>query len=383
MDATPTSTSASASTSTARGTPPETTGTAAAASCPTIASDDGPLHVVAIGSVCVDQIFDIDDMMRLEMVDRLGTEKKYLAIEVSTKLNVQNVSFFPGGSAANITVDLAIMGLKTAFFGGIGDDQPGKECVAEFTKWKINTDGLHIFDSPTGVSVILKTPWGREKSIMGFKGASNLYEERYCQAAVLKRAKYFVWTSLTSPEGIAAIEYCCNICADAGVVICGSPSLSIIQNCRDQAILLMKKSFIASMNQEELAGLTDKPTVKAGIKELLKWGVRIIQILTGCGEKASGSVLVDSVHDVVISTSAPGVVITDPTGSGDAAMCGLFYCLINDLGPEVAAKYGVAMATMEGTKVGVRKGIPSSTREIEEFLVKYPVTIVPQPLSTY
>jgi len=45
--------------------------------------------VVALGSCTMDIIFEVNDIMRMELIDRDGNDKKYVAIENSSKLNVK------------------------------------------------------------------------------------------------------------------------------------------------------------------------------------------------------------------------------------------------------------------------------------------------------
>ncbi len=87
--------------------------------------------VVGLGSCTMDLIFTVDDIMRMDFIDRYNKEKKYVAIENSTKLNVKSVKSFPGGSAANICSDLSNIGYKTAYIGGIGDDSSGQTCMED------------------------------------------------------------------------------------------------------------------------------------------------------------------------------------------------------------------------------------------------------------
>jgi len=322
------------------------------------------IDVVALGSSCVDQIFSLDDIMRLELTDRNGADRKYLAIEVSTKLNVRNVSFFPGGSAANIAVDLGIIGLKTAFFGGIGIDPPGQACKEDFLKYGVNLEGLHEFDTPTGLSVILLTPWGRDRSIMAFKGSSDMYSKIYCKDDALRRARCFVWTSLTSDSAFGAIEHCIDVCTEAGVLIAAAPSISILQRRKKDCKRLMKKCKLTSMNEEELEVLTGEKDPRAGIKVLLGWGLEIVQITLG----KQGAYLAYKQYNKLIKTKPPPVTVTDTTGAGDASISGLIYGVLAGKEPEVCAKYAGAMSAMEIESPGVRKGLPTNKEELEKFI---------------
>ncbi|KAH3766655.1 carbohydrate kinase family protein [Pelomyxa schiedti] len=337
----------------------------------------GPLDLVALGSTCVDQIFTLDDIMRLELTDRSGTSKKYLAIEVSTKLNVRNVAFYPGGSAANIAVDLSFIGLKTAFFGGIGRDPPGQSCKGDFTKNNVNIECLAEFSTATGLSVILITPWGRDRSIMAFKGSSDLYSKDFVKPEVLLRAKCFVWTSLTSDSGIGAIEYCLDLCRANNIMCCGAPSISIIQRRKAEAIKLLQKSKITSLNEEELEALTGQTDIRVGIDILLGWGLTVVQITMG----KLGAYLAHCASNKLVRTKPPPVTVTDTTGAGDASMAGLIYGLLNNKEPHICAQYAAAMSAMEIETVGCRKGLPNSLAELEAFIASRPIVQEITPLN--
>ena len=56
---------------------------------------------VSMGSCTLDIIMGVTDVMRFEVFQN-DTEKKYIAIEYSTKKNVNDLKTFPGGSAANM-----------------------------------------------------------------------------------------------------------------------------------------------------------------------------------------------------------------------------------------------------------------------------------------
>eukprot|EP01105_Mastigella_eilhardi_P007037 TRINITY_DN18506_c0_g1_i1.p1 TRINITY_DN18506_c0_g1~~TRINITY_DN18506_c0_g1_i1.p1 ORF type:complete len:381 (+),score=93.57 TRINITY_DN18506_c0_g1_i1:56-1144(+) len=331
---------------------------------------DTHFDVCALGSACMDQIFQIDDIMSLNMTDRNGLEKKYLAIEVSTKLNVKNVRFYPGGSAANIAVDLSFLSVKTAFLGGVGTDPNGDACLKEFVKQGVDLSSAAVFeDTATGLSVILVTPWGRDRSILAYKGSSDFYCPEHVNEEIVKHCRCFVWTSLTSDSGIAAIERCVDLAAASGALVVGAPSISIIQRRKDDAIRLVKKARVVSMNEEELEALTGEKDTKRGIKVVLGWGVEIVQITLG----KEGAWLYHAVAKKVVRTSPPTVTVVDTTGAGDASLSGLIYGVLTSREPEVCGRLAAAMAGMEIGVSGARYGLPKSAAELDQWMAEHPV----------
>jgi len=101
--------------------------------------------IVGLGSCTMDMIFEVNDILRMELVDKNHSHKKYMAIEHSSKLNVKNVKFFPGGSAANVTCNLSQLGFTTAFIGGVGDDTNGNACLEDLRTKGVDVSGVKVF----------------------------------------------------------------------------------------------------------------------------------------------------------------------------------------------------------------------------------------------
>jgi sugar/nucleoside kinase (ribokinase family) len=118
--------------------------------------------VVGVGSLSVDEIMTVDDVMRMETIDRNGADKKYIAIEYSSKLNVKSFKTFPGGSAPNVLCDLSNVGFKTALLGAVGDDVGGDISLSDLKKHRVEFSAVKtVKGESTAHSVILITPWGR------------------------------------------------------------------------------------------------------------------------------------------------------------------------------------------------------------------------------
>lgn len=154
------------------------------------ATKNSKFDVVALGSCTMDMIFSLNDIMRMELIDRDGIEKKYVAIEYSTKVNVKSVQFFPGGSAANIACDIANLGMKTAYIGGLGDDPAGEMCMRDMKGHGVDVSKIKIFKGEaTAHSVILITPWGRDRSIMAYKGANDSFTKEDVPEEMIKNSR--------------------------------------------------------------------------------------------------------------------------------------------------------------------------------------------------
>lgn len=327
--------------------------------------------VVCLGSCTLDMIFSVNDIMRMEMIDRDGTAKKYVAIENSSKINVKALKFYPGGSAANIACDLSNLGYSTAYLGGVGKDAAGETCIKDIEKHHVDISKIKIFeDEATAHSVILITPWGRDRSIMAYKGTNDLFTKEHIPEEMLKESRAFAWTSLTSDQGIGAIQHGINLMRAYGGVVVGAPSISVIKKRLNDAINLLKQSDICSMNEEEIEALTGEKDIHKAMQILLDWGLKLVNVTMG----KEGAWLTTKDSNKLIKTSPPKVIVSDTTGAGDATMAGVIYCFLEGKTPEETGKIAASMSGMEIESEGVRVGMPEKLADLERFMKTHEIT---------
>ncbi len=324
--------------------------------------------LVGLGSCTMDMIFSVEDVREVELNGKNHDEKKFIAIEYSSKLNVKTVKFFPGGSAANVACNLSHIGLKTAFIGGVGDDMNGRACLDDMENHGVDVSGVKIFnDDTTAISVILLTPWGKDRSILAYKGANNLYSKEHIPEQMLLSSKCFIWTSLTSDNGLEAIERCINLSKSVDGLIAGAPSISIIKNRLDETIELMKLCDITSMNEEELVALTGEKDIIKGMKFLFGWGLKIVNITFG----KEGQWL--SNGKIIIKTTPPRTFLEDTTGAGDATMSGIIFGMLLEKSLQETSQIAAALSAMEIEATGVRVGTPIQLSELEDFMKNHEI----------
>ncbi len=312
----------------------------------------------------MDLLFEIDDIMRMELTDRDNIEKKYVAIENSSKLNVKSLRFFPGGSAANIACNLANIGYKSAYIGGIGNDTSGDACLVDLQHNNVDTSYVKIFDDDaTAHSVIIINPSHKDRSIMAYKGANDRFAPEHVPDSLLKHTRCFAWTSLTSDCGIAAIEKCIQLTRSGGGLIAAAPSISIIKNRCQDAIRLLKKSDICSLNDEEIAAITGiRNDVRTAMKQVFSWGVKIINVTMG----KTGQWISDG--KTLVKTEPPKIVVNDTTGAGDATFAGIIYGFLQKKGLQESAIIASSLSAMEIQGSGVRVGLPHKYSELAAFI---------------
>jgi sugar/nucleoside kinase (ribokinase family) len=332
------------------------------------------IDLVCIGSCCIDIIMNVLDVLRFEMVDSHEPDiiKKYTAIEYSSKLNVKSLKFTPGGSAANVSVDLTMFsGMTTSYIGKLGNDVFGQVARRELEKAGVNVDSCFQTDEDsTALSVILMTPLGKDRSILAYKGANNLITPDEVQDEWVTRGKNLQWTSLTSPSGVASIQKCIDLIRqDPAAMVFACPSISIIKNNHDAAVNLVKQSDVLMCNKEELFELVGETSLTRCFKDALAWGLKVI----ACTNGSNGSNITDGQY--FIDAGVYDVDVVDTTGAGDAFASGMIYSLINGFDLETTAKYASAVSAFECQTMGVREGIPSDLETIRRFIEEKPLKI--------
>ncbi|MHA1489954.1 MAG: carbohydrate kinase family protein [Promethearchaeota archaeon] len=320
------------------------------------------LELITIGSCTLDCIIQINDILRFELFDKEKV-KKYTAIEYSKKLNIEGVRFVPGGSAANIAANCAMLGLKSSYIGLLGNDFSANICLKDLNKRGVDLSNVIQTDvDSTAFSVILRTEWGKDRSILAYKGANNLLKPSDVKEELFNNIKAFAWTSLTTENGCKAIEKAITLTHEKGGKVFSAPSMSIIKNNPKWAKILISRSDVVSLNKDEAEEFTKENNIIHVIHEFLDMGIKLISITDG----PNGSIISDGKR--IINSSIYDGPVEDTTGAGDAFLSGILISQLNNFGLEKTSKMATAMSYLECKEIGVREGLPNSLKELETFI---------------
>jgi len=320
-------------------------------------------ELITIGSNTLDIIIQIDDILRFELMDK-DIIKKYTAIEYSRKLNIRNVRFVPGGSGANIAANCSMLGLNSVYIGVVGNDFSAEICLTDLKKRRVDlSQVIQTDDDTTALSIILRTPWGKDRSILAYKGANNLLKPSDVKEELFNNIKAFAWTSLTTVDACKAIEKAITLTKNKGGMVFAAPSMSIIKNAANWAKILISNSDVVSMNLEEAQEFTGESKKTLMIKNFLDMGIRLISITDG----PNGSIISDGKTIINSGVYSAGNV-EDTTGAGDAFLTGILISCLNNFSIEKTSKMATAMSFLECQEIGVREGLPQSIQELEDFV---------------
>lgn len=322
-------------------------------------------ELITIGSCTLDTIIQIEDILRFELLEK-DIVKKYTAIEYSRKLNIETVRFVPGGSAANIASNCAMLGLNSMYLGVLGDDFSARICMDDMKERGVDLSNVKLTEKDkTAFSVILRTEWGKDRSILAYKGANNLITPEQVKKKYFENIKAFSWTSLTKEEACKAIEKAITFTKERGGTIYAAPSMSIIKNNPKWAKILISKSDVISLNKEEASEFTKETETMHILDKFFDLGLDLVSITDG----AKGSIVSDG--ETVVNSSVYDVEVEDTTGSGDAFLSGILFSRMDGFSLEKTCKIASAMSALECMETGVRIGIPSNLQELEKFVEEH------------
>ncbi|MHA1931801.1 MAG: carbohydrate kinase family protein [Promethearchaeota archaeon] len=326
-------------------------------------------ELITIGSNTLDILIQIDDILRFELLDK-DIIKKYTAIEYSRKLNVKDVKFVPGGSGANIAANCSMLGLNSAYVGVMGNDFSADICLTDLKKRGVDlSQVIQTEEDCTAISIILRTQWGKDRSILAYKGANNLLKPSDVKEEFFRNIKAFAWTSLTTDEACKAIEKAITLTKNKGGIVFAAPSMSIIKNAAKWAKILISNSDVVSMNLEEAQEFTGVKKKTLMIKNFLDMGVKLISITDG----PNGSIISDGKTIINSGVYNAGVEVQDTTGAGDAFLSGILISRLNNFSIEKTSKLATAMSYLECREIGVREGLPTNLGELEEFIANHTI----------
>jgi sugar/nucleoside kinase (ribokinase family) len=277
-----------------------------------------------------------------------------------------------GGSAANVAVFAAAIGLPSRFVGQVGDDALGAQLVTELRRHHVDVVTRH--EGRTGSIVVLVTPDG-ERTMLSDRGA----------ATALAAVHPSVLEGVTALH-VPAYSLTVDPLAAATLALLGEATSRGIAITVDASSVAVLEEF----GTEEFVGLLEH------IRPLVLFCNRDEATALGVGSQAPAPGVT---HTVIKAGAGPTTVvrsdgvtqrvpvrpvahIVDTTGAGDAFAAGYLRALLAEHGPTVCAEAGHVVAARVLARpgaslapvAGVRTEPPTrpSTRPSTEPLASVP-----------
>jgi ribokinase len=258
----------------------------------------------------------------------------------------------PGGKGSNQTVAAARAGAKVTFITKLGKDNFGDAALAMYAREGVDARAPQNPDVSTGAAYIFVQDGTGSNAIIvvpGAAGTINLADVEANADAIRNAAIFMTQLEQPIPAALRALE----IAKAAGTTTILNPAPAAPL---DDAIY--KLCDYATPNESEASMLTgvhvtDVDSARKAANVLLSKGVGTVVITLG----GQGSLLHSKTQSVHIPIFSVGKVV-DTTGAGDAFNGGFAAALARGETPEVAARFGSAVAGISVTRPGTAPSMP-------------------------
>lgn len=301
---------------------------------------------ITIGSAKIDaflSIYEARDYFKL------NKETNELCIKSGQKIEVDRCDFLLGGNAANVGVGLSRLGLKSAIFSEIGDEELSQKILKALKTENVNTRFL------------IQTK-GKEASfsiILNFKGERTIFSEHVDRPHNFNfdniSTKSIYLTSL-GHEWKKPYQKASEFVKKTKCLLAFNPGTLQIQEGHIAIADILSITDILFVNKEEAIKISNIKYKISNIRDLLsilqKMGSKIVVITDG----KNGSYAIDEKGEFFVQSTIPCKII-EKTGAGDAYSTGFLAAILYGTSIKEAMTWGAVNAASVIEKIGAQAGL--------------------------
>lgn len=295
--------------------------------------------------------------------NQIGLEGDKLYLRHGDKITVEEVYFDIGGSACNVAVGLARLGLKTALIGAVGQD-----FLAEKIIERLGDEGVaKVFlkrekNIATSLSTIIV--YKGERTVLVYRGIKD-----YSQLKIPKSLKTsWIYLGPLGKEFSRYYSTLISLASEKNINIVINPGNRQIENPHSDLLRFLRICKILILNKQEAIDLT-KLASYSDIKKILltlkSYGPQIVIVTDG----AKGAYLMDD--EGAFGIKSFPVQCLEPTGAGDAFSCGFIGGLMQTESVMQAMQWGIVNSAMVVEKFGAQSNLQNQ-RQLERLVKQAP-----------
>lgn len=291
------------------------------------------LDVVAIGNATMDAFVQINP----ETHFRPRKKKGELFFLEGSKIEVESLRFFSGGSATNTAVGFARQGLRTGCLCRLGRDEFGRKILKELRAEKVDT-GLLLFGSDATAFSVILTGHGLNRVIFAFGGATRKLDQH---------AKQINWNRLEKTRAIylgslhsslSLVKRIALFSKKNNILLAWNPGQSELREGLGLLSPILKHVSILFLNGEEAEQLAGRGDYKENMKFLSAFVPLVVVSLGPVGAAAFDG------QEFFFEESHPAHKL-DSAGAGDAFNSGFLAAVLGGEPMQKCLENGVNNAT--------------------------------------
>ena len=312
--------------------------------------------VISIGDTTLDVFLELEKEVKV-IKEKNG--KEYLALLNAEKIPVKKLTnILAVGNSANVAVGSSRLGLKTALYTVLGNDEIGKEMANVLHGEGVARDYI-VFDKKQKSNFSAVLNYKAERTILVY------HERRQYKLPKFASSKWIYYSSLA--KGHDALHHEIPSYVKKHKVSLGfNPGSHQLNEGLKKLRPILKVTTVLFVNREEAQTLVGKEqNIKKLMGKLHEEGVKIVVITDG----PKGSYASDGKNAYYLNIFPAPLV--ERTGAGDSFSTGFISALIYKESIVNAMCWGTVNSASVIGKIGAREGLLKK-REIESILKKNP-----------
>jgi sugar/nucleoside kinase (ribokinase family) len=315
------------------------------------------LNVVAIGS----PLLDVIELATVEQLAEVGLEKGSMTlVDLATASAVQESMgaprFVSGGSVANTTAGIAVLGGSAGFVGAVADDEVGRTYAENLRAAGVEFEP-HLSESAagdglgTGRCLVLITE-DADRTMGTYLGAASTLSPQGVPTSFVARASIvllegYLWDVPSAKEAMRHAAATAHA-ADGSVALSLSDPFCVGRHQREFLDLLVDDVDILLGNEEEVTMLFGVDSYQAALEAAEETGLLVVMT-----RGAQGATVLTARGPEEIPAAAVDRVV-DTTGAGDLFAAGLLFGLTHGMGPVESTRLGALCAAEVISHTGAR-----------------------------
>lgn len=302
-------------------------------------------------------------------------EQGTIPLPLGEKILVEDVIETCGGGASNTSVGLARLGCQALFEGAVGSDQWGEKLMANLKNEGVDARYAVVVEGEvTSFSIILSERDGERVILYNPGTNAHLHQSNFDREIAEQMDWMYLNHILESADEIQ--EDLVKILAHEKPCLTWNPGgrqigtgLASARNCH-----LLTFTDLLLLNREEAIAFTQRDTVEAALRLLLKHGAKRICVTDG----KRGTLATDGVRLYHCPCDSSATVV-DTTGAGDAFGTGMTWALLTGKDFPTALKAGTLNAAGVVGAIGAQRGLLTETLMLSH-LQSTNLTVTDEPL---
>ena len=317
---------------------------------------DKKFDLITIGDSTIDTFIKIHDAMVECDVNR---EACKICVPYGSKIPVDEIAYSVAGNAANVAVASAKLGLATAIYTNLGDDEQGETIKTALERAQVANDYIKVNPGKkSNLSVVL--------TFQGERTIFVYHQDWYYQLPRLEPCSWVYLTSMAETfTNSNIIDEVCHYIEKSKAQLVFSPGTFQLKADIKRYPKLLEKCALLIVNMEEskkILGVDQSEVVDAKdvLSKMLLLGPKMVVITDG----KEGSYGTNGNKD--LKAGIFPIKLVEPTGAGDAYAGGALAALFAGESLAEAMIWGTINAAHVIAQIGTQRGLLA-----KEELVKH------------